>query len=191
MNEIGENISDYKATDLKKYIERKLKGDDIDFFEFAADYLDKMKKEGRESTAQPIRKSVRGFHDFVKSEKFGCNEITLDLLKNLGEYLKKDREIIRKDQLGVNRKIMLSALDDYGVGKYYIDLRNIFNAARELYNDEDAGIYVIKRNPFKKLEIKVEKSEGSTRSTEIEGITITSLEKKIGASKFLHFDKKY
>ena len=167
-DEIGADIGDYKANDLKKFIERKLKGDDIDFFEFANEFLEKMENEGRGTTAQPIRKSIRGFRDFVCKEKIGCNEITLDLLKEFGNFLKKDRKVIRKDQFGKNRKIKLSGLDDYGVGKYYIDLRNVFNAARDLYNDEDAGIYVIKRNPFKKLEIKVKKPEGSTRSTDIE-----------------------
>lgn len=167
-DEIGADIGSYKAEDLKKFIERKLKGEDIDFFEFADEYLKKMEAEGRGVTAQPIRKSIRGFRDFVKGGRIGCNEITLDLLKEFGDYLKKNRKIIRKDQLGIDRKITLSGLDDYGVGKYYIDLRNIFNAARDLYNAEDTGIYVIKRNPFKKLEIKVKRSEGSKRSTEID-----------------------
>ena len=167
-DEIGADIGDYKANDLKKFIERKLKGDDIDFFEFANDYLRKMEKEGRTNTAMPIRKSVRGFRDFLKKEKFGCNEITYDLLISFGNHLSKERTIIRPDQYGINRKRKLKPLDCYGVGKYYLNLQSVFNAARDLYNDEDAGIYVIKRNPFKKLEIKVKKPEGSTRSTNIE-----------------------
>ena len=57
-DEIGADIGDYKADDFKKIIERKLKGDDIDFFKFADGYLKRMADEGRESITQPICKSV-------------------------------------------------------------------------------------------------------------------------------------
>lgn len=169
-DEIGEDVASYKVSDIKNFIERKIKGDDIDFFDFANEYLKKIEKEGRENTAMPIRKSMNGFKDFIKKDHINCNNITLELLKNFGDYLKRERKIIRKDQFGIERERILKPLDDFGVGRYYLDLQNVFNAARETYNDEDAGIYTIKRNPFKKLDIKVKKTDGSHRSTEIENI---------------------
>lgn len=169
--EIGEDVASYKATDIKAFIDRKLKGDDVDFFEYAESFLKKMEKNGRKATAMPIRKSINGFKDFLKKEHIGCNCITLELLQNFGAYLKKDRKITRKDQFGIDRERVLKPLDDFGVSRYYLNLQGVFNAARKEYNDEDAGIYTIKRNPFKKLEIKVKKTDGSHRSAEIEIIS--------------------
>lgn len=167
-DEIGEDVASYKAGDIKKFIDRKLKGDDVDFFAFANEYLQKMEKEGRATTAMPIRCSINGFKDFVKKEHFGCNSITLELLKEFGDYLRTNRKVIRKDQFKIDRTMTLKPLDDFGVCRHYLSLQSVFNAVRDRYNDEDAGIYTIKRNPFKKLEIKVKKTEGSHRSAEIE-----------------------
>lgn len=169
-DEIGEDVASYKAADIKIFIDRKLQGDDIDFFEYANTFLNQMEKNGRRATAMPIRKSVNGFKDFLKKDHIGCNCITLELLQSFGDYLKKERKIIRKDQKGIDRERVLKPLDDFGVSRYYLNLQGVFNAARNTYNDEDAGIYTIKRNPFKKLEIKVKKTDGSHRSTEIEVI---------------------
>lgn len=165
--EIGEDIVSYKVADIKMFIERKLKGDYIDFFEYADTFLKKMEKEGRGTTAALIGKSVRGFGDYLKRDHINCNDISLELLKGFGDYLKTDRKVIRKDQFGIERKRTLKALDDFGAGKYYIDLQNVYNSARDTYNNEDAGVYMIKRNPFKKLEIKRKKISNSKRSAEI------------------------
>lgn len=167
-DEIGEDVASYKAVDIKKFIERKLKGDDVDFFEFANEHLQKMEKDGRTTTAMPIRRSVNGFKDFIKKEHFGCNSITFELLKEFADYLKTKRKVVRKDQFKKDRTMVLEPLDDFGIGRYYLNLQSVFNAARDKYNDEETGMYIIKRNPFKKLEIKVKKTGGSLRSAEIE-----------------------
>lgn len=147
------------AREIKEYLEFdvQLKGDDIDFVVFSRQYLENMKAEGRESTAKPIEKSLRALIDFWGREEIFFKEITLETLLRFGEYLKSKRKIVRKDRHAKDRTIECTPLDDYGVGKYYIDLRGLFYAGLSKYNDEATGYMLIKHNPFKRLEIKVKR----------------------------------
>lgn len=168
-NEYGEDVDEYSAREIRDFLEKKFKGVKLDFVEFSREHLKKMRKDGRNSTAAPIEKSLNGFVDFMKRDKIYFDEITRKLLESFGEYLKEPRKVIRKDQFGKERYYSLIALDDYGVGKYYIDLRNLYYAGMKKYNDEDTETILIKRNPFKKLEISV-KRKGDKTNIPIEQI---------------------
>ena len=162
---LEDDVEDYSARELRDFLERKLGGTDIDFVSYDRGYLQAMKDAGRESTAQPIEKSLNGFIDFMKRDKINFSEITKKKLEEFGDYLKKERNIIRKNQNGKDQVYKLKALDDYGVGKYYIDLRGVYYAGMKKYNDEDTGEVLIKRNPFQKLEIKVRKKSKNINLT--------------------------
>lgn len=156
-DEYGEDVEDCSAKEIRDFLEKKFKGIKLDFVEFSREYLKKMRKEGRDSTAAPIEKSLNGFVDFMKRDKIYFDEINRDLLESFGEHLKEPRTVIRKDQFGKDRKHSLQSLDDYGVSRYYIDLRSLYYAGMKKYNDEDTETILIKRNPFKRLEISVKK----------------------------------
>lgn len=172
-DDLGEDVEYYTVREVRDYLEKKFSNPQLDFVKFSKDYLAKMRKEGRDSTADPIEKSLRGFIDFAKREKILFSEITKDYLERFGDYLKTDRKVIRKDQFGNDRELELKALDDYGVGKYYIDLRSLYYAGMKKYNDEDSGNMPIKRNPFKKLEIAVKEVGASdTENIPIEEVRL-------------------
>lgn len=156
-DEYGEEVEDYSAKEIRDFLEKKFKGVKLDFVKFSKEHLKKMRKEERDSTAAPIEKSLNGFIDFMKRDKIYFDEITRKLLESFGEHLKEPRKIVRKDQFGRDQFYNLKPLDDYGVGKYYIDLRNLYYAGMKKYNDEDTDTILIKRNPFKNLEIIVKR----------------------------------
>lgn len=165
-DDFGEDVEYYTVRELRDYLQKKFSNPQLDFIDFSRKYLNKMREEGRGSTAAPIEKSLNGFIDYAKREKVYFSEITTKFLERFGDYLKQPRSIVRKDQFGKDRVIELKALDDYGVGKYYIDLRGLFYAGMKEFNDEDTGNIEIKRNPFKKLKIAV-KGVGSSDTEEI------------------------
>lgn len=172
-DDFGEDVEYYSAKEIRDYLAKKFSNPQLDFVDFSRTYLKKMREDGRESTAAPIEKSLRGFLDFAKREKILFSEITKDYLLKFGEYLKTDRKVIRKDQFGNDHELELKALDDYGVGKYYIDLRSLYYAGMEKYNDEDTGNTPIKRNPFKKLEIAIkEVGSADTENIPIEEVRL-------------------
>lgn len=162
---LEDDVEDYNVREIRDFLARKLGGADVDFISFARGYLQSMKDAGRESTAKPIEKSLNGFIDFIGRGSINFNEITKKKLEEFGDYLKKERNITRLNQLGKVVKYKLAPLDDYGVGKYYIDLRGLYYAGMKKYNDEDTGEVLIKRNPFQKLEIKVKKKSKNTNLT--------------------------
>lgn len=161
-DEYGEDIEEYSAKEIRDFLDKKFKGIKLDFVDFSRNYLIKMRKEGRGTTADPIEKTLNGFIDFMKRDKIYFDEIKRDILERFGEHLKEQRTVIRKDQFGKDRKHSLQPLDDYGVSRYYIDLRSLYYAGMKKYNDEDTETILIKRNPFKKLEISVKKGGDKT-----------------------------
>ncbi|GHV62577.1 transposase [Bacteroidia bacterium] len=157
-DEFGDDLQQYSCKEIKSLIEKKTKlkkeKKGIDFIQFAKEYIQEMRKEGREKTASLLEKSIRGFMDFIKKDEIDCNDITYSLLMEFSNFLKSERKITRKSQFGKEYSMTLEGLNDYGVSKYFIDLRSIYYAAMKRYNDDDQDDNIIKRNPFKKLEIK-------------------------------------
>lgn len=159
LNKFGADMSSLSVNEIKEFIEKKqFRGNCLDFISFSRQYLEDKKKKGKESTAKSIEKSLNAFLDFIKRDKIDFNKITRSLLEDFGDYLKSNRNIIRKNQFGKEAILKLKALDDYGVGKYFIDLRSLYYAGMDKYNDEDdSGELIIKHNPFKKLDIKIKR----------------------------------
>jgi hypothetical protein len=54
---------------------------------------------------------------------------------------------------GQTKEKTIDGLSDSGLHNHMRDLRTLFNAACNMYNNEDLGIYRIKHYPFKKYKV--------------------------------------
>lgn len=68
-------------------------------------------------------------------------------------HLQSERTMTRYNQLGKAITTTKKDLKDSGLHNHMRDLRTLFNAARELYNNEDLRLYRIKHYPFKKYKV--------------------------------------
>lgn len=151
-----ENIDLYTAKELAAYIDGKAKrgNSGIDFIAFGRAHVEKLRKKGQNGNAANFQTAINTLVDFFGREKVLIQEINYKFLTAFEAYLKADRQLVRKDQLGKERKTMEKGLSGHGLNNYFINIRTLFNAARNQYNDEDKGEIVIGHYPFKKYRIK-------------------------------------
>jgi integrase len=75
------------------------------------------------------------------------------MLLDYERFLKSDRVMMRINQLGREVETKEKGLSESGLHNHMRDLRTLFNAACNKYNNEDLGLYRIKHYPFKKYKV--------------------------------------
>lgn len=75
------------------------------------------------------------------------------MLRSFDRFLRSKRAIKRNNQLNKEVTTENDAITDSGLYNYMRDLRTLFNAAKEKYNDEDLGIIRIPHYPFNKYKV--------------------------------------
>lgn len=75
------------------------------------------------------------------------------MLVSYEKYLRSERKLKRYNQLGNPIHSIKKGLSNSGLYNHMRDLRTLFNAAREKYNNEDIVIYRVKHYPFKKYKV--------------------------------------
>lgn len=155
---IGSNMSKYTAKELADYITNWTAtegGANIDFVAFSRAHIAKLKAERRKGYAEPFDALIRHLIDFMGREKINIKEINTKTLQKFEEYLREPRKMIRINQHGKAVEINRGPLKDQTIADYFGDLRTLFNAAVDEYNDEDEELALITHNPFRKYKIKV------------------------------------
>lgn len=156
---LGLKIHNYTAKELARYFEKYLGetgGDEnrIDFIAFARDYI-KAKKENKKNVAR-IYTSVNCLEDYAKERKLSVlyiDELTSNFLSGFEKFLRKERIITRKNQLGKLVTTKNKPISDGSIAGYMTDIRTLFNEALGVYNDEENGIVKIHHYPFKKYHL--------------------------------------
>lgn len=147
---LGMKIYSYTASELARYFEdltqNKGKDQEIDFIEFAREYERKEKESGRNTGR--INTAINALVDF-HGESISIHDLTSKFLKKFEAYLKTEREITRINQLGKTVTIISKPVTDSTIADYMKEIRAIFNAAVDEYNDEESGIIKIQHYPFK------------------------------------------
>lgn len=161
INELGLKIYNYTAKDLKHFFEKYLmkiggdqKLDRIDFIAFARDFINE-KKDNKKNVSR-IYTSINCLEDFVnykKMQTLHIDELTANFLSDFEKFLKKERVIKRKNQLGKIVTTNNKPVSDNTVADYMTDIRTLFNKALNVFNDEENGITKIRHYPFKKYQI--------------------------------------
>jgi integrase len=144
-----------KNLTVEQVRDRLLTVDDgfIDFIKFSREHLERLKKQGKETTARTLRSVVYGLIDYFGTDVVPISSINYNMLVQYSEYLKQPRTLKRKSSNGVIAVHNKKGMDTSALSNRIGDLRILFNAARDFYNDEDNGILRIPHYPFKKFKI--------------------------------------
>ncbi|MDR1023826.1 MAG: site-specific integrase, partial [Prevotellaceae bacterium] len=105
---------------------------ELDFVKYSSDHVAKLRKDGREGTAELREKSVKSLIKFVGRDTISVHEITSKFVRNWIEFIRES-----------------GATSAAGI--YPANVRAILNAAKEEFNDEDMEIIRISLSPFKKV----------------------------------------
>ncbi len=125
----------------------------IDVIAFARQYISELKEQGRKGSAYPLLTVVNSLCDYFESQKVEIDRINSIMLPDYERYLRKERKFKRQDQFGKDVNYISKGLSDSGLHNHLRDLRALFNAARDKFNDEDRGLIRIKHYPFKKHKV--------------------------------------
>jgi hypothetical protein len=127
---LGDLASKLTAKEVKERILKDNNKDEIDFHNFADQYVTELIAKGRKGTARSLGATISQLKKFKTRLNF--NDITLQFLNEYINFLKSN---------GVKN----------GVDNYIRAMRRIFREGQTRFNDEDRGIIRIPQYPFKKL----------------------------------------
>ena len=155
---LGHRIQMYSVKELAEYFDSETKpGTDstINFIEFSRKHIEKLKLQGKGTTAMGLRTVVNSIVDFRNgSEKISITEITAKFLKEYEDFLRTERTIKRKNQFGKFVTIKRKGISDITLFDYMTSIRLLFNAAMDEFNDEDKEEMRIIHYPFRKYKLK-------------------------------------
>lgn len=152
ISELGEKLNFFNAESLKDYLRDK--DADVDFIKFCSVHILQSEKDGKKGTAHNHRVVRNSLIDYFKRDAVSITEINSNMLLSYERYLRSERKMIRPSgQKNLVKETTSKGLSDSGLFNHMRDLRTLFNAARNMYNNEDLGIYRIKHYPFKKYKV--------------------------------------
>jgi integrase len=125
----------------------------IDIIAFGRQYVNELLEQGRKGTAYPLLTVINSLCDYFGSQSVEIDRVNSLMLPGYEKYLRKERKFKRKNQFGNDVNYVSKGLSDSGLHNHIRDLRTIFNAARDRFNDEDRGLIRIKHYPFKKHKV--------------------------------------
>jgi len=151
ISEITDKLDLFTVDDLRNYLLGNEK--EIDFIEFCDFYIDQLRKEDRNGSANNHRTVRNSLVDYFQKESVLINEINTNMLNKYMLFLKSNRRLTRVNQLKKEVTTTRTGLSRSGLFNHLRDLKTLFNAAVKYYNNDDFGVYRIKHNPFKNLKV--------------------------------------
>ncbi|AYL95357.1 tyrosine-type recombinase/integrase [Mucilaginibacter celer] len=151
ISNLGTKLDFFTCEELRDYLRDKDK--EVDFIEFCTEHIRQERKDKRDGSANNHRRVKNSLIDYFKKDSVSINEITSHMLISWERYLKTDREQVRVGKSGVEVISTVKGMKKGGLYTIMRDLRTLFNAAVEKYNDEERGILKIKHYPFKKYKL--------------------------------------
>ena len=142
--------------EVVRYIRRKGSGAGnfrLDFFQYAESEFLPSKPHG---TSLTYITALNAFKRFISAEHIDINEITKTMLQDFAVFIDNEPKVSPrplKDKKTASPKIKGQASVIYTT-----KLRKIFREAAYKYNDEDAGIINIPKDPFLKLKMPTVKT---------------------------------
>lgn len=136
----------------------------INFTAFIRDYIKKLEKKNK-STAATFVTVLNSLNDYFKRD-IDITEINYKFLLKYEEYRLAERKITRG---GNKASVTFKKPGTKTAHNHMRDLRLLFNAARDHYNNEDTGEILIKHYPFKKYKV------GQAPETEKRGLEINKI----------------
>jgi len=151
ISNLGSKLDFFTCEQLRDHLRDKDK--DVDFIAFAAEHIEQERKDKRVGSANNHRRVRNSLIDFFKKDAVSINEITSHMLISWERYLKSERTQVRIGKQGTEVTTTEKGMKKGGLYTIMRDLRTLFNAAVEKYNDEERDIIKIKHYPFKKYKL--------------------------------------
>lgn len=120
----------------------------LDFFEWSDLYLSSTKTE---STRKAYCTAVNALERFLGRRSIDINAITRNLLVDFKEMVDGQNKIYYMPLKGIRYESETEKMPMGASSRYLSRLEHIYNAAKDKYNDEDAGRILIPRSPFNKI----------------------------------------
>lgn len=138
-NELGPQIIEMDADEIVTFLLHTKNDYDLDFLAFGTRHVERLKAEGRATTARGYNAAMNAVKRFIGRETLNVSEINVYFLKDFERWIKLNP--IKPDPL--NHRTMQRA-----PSHYLSSLRALHNEMKLQYNDEDAGTIPIPYSPF-------------------------------------------
>lgn len=150
-------VKDLSPFDLEKsdvdwvvrHIKDSMTKDDfrLDFFEWSDRYI--LSKS--ESTRRAYSCALNTFERFLGERSVDINEISRSMLLDFMEMVDREPRMYWDKKAGVLVPSKSGKIPKGASTRHVAKLEHLFNAAKDKYNDEDAGRILIPRSPFSKI----------------------------------------
>ena len=119
----------------------------LDFFEWSDKYI----LTKRETTRRAYTCALNTFERFLGKRSIDINSITRPMLLDFMESVDKQNKIHFNFKTGEFEESQTKKIPQGASTRHLAKLEHLFNAAKDKYNDEDAGRILIPRSPFSKI----------------------------------------
>lgn len=120
----------------------------LDFMAFGREFLKGKEDEG---TRAQYSTSLNAFARYLKRDTIDVNDITRSMLIDFQDWADTQPRIYYNYHKGTYKTLNRANQPGGNASRWVARLAHIFRAAKERYNDEDAGHIVIPRSPFDSL----------------------------------------
>jgi len=144
------NLKDTANWSVKKVVEFITGGDKVPFYPYCTEYVNALRKEKKDKTAEGYEDAIKSFQKHFTDENITFQDIKK---KELEKWIDSLSGTARAKQ------------------KYPTNMKAIFTAGRDKYNDYEDNIIVIANDPFYKLEIP-KCNKPVKKATDIDSIKI-------------------
>ena len=156
--------------------------EEVDFVKFCDEHITDLKEVGRIKSAENFNVVRNSLVDYFKTDSFSINQIHYTMLLSYERFLKSERTMTRLNQFGKPVTTIAKGVSSSTVHNYMRDLRTLFNAARNRYNEEDFGIFRVKHHPFKKYKVGSQPSRVKEKHNTLEEVlTIRDCVTEVGS----------
>lgn len=116
----------------------------LDFIAFGREFI-RSKDTG---TRAGYATAINAFARFLESDSIDINAITRPMLMSFKEWADSQDRVFYNYRKGTYQQTGRPTVKGGNSGRWISRLAHIFQAAKERYNDEDAGLILIPRSPF-------------------------------------------
>ena len=138
----------FSAGQLAEWLVKESQQIGIDFIQFSQRHIDKLKNNGKTGTAENLQTALNSLIDFIGRDRLPVEDFTPKLLERFEAFISSERTIEREYVPGKKIKRVMPPVKS--PADHMRRLSQLFNAAKDEYNDEDLGDIKIYHNPFRK-----------------------------------------
>ena len=151
-------LEGWTVDDVVKHIRETLAADSfrLDFFQWADTYL----KGKTPTTRVPYVTALNTLERFLGRRELDVTAITRHLLQEFTDFTDSEPKMHMNLRTGEYFAGSKEKMQGGASARHIAKLSNVFNAAKDRYNDEDSGRILIPRSPFSGLTKKAPASQG-------------------------------